>query len=702
MLKNNLSNCRSLFMLPRDNLAEEVLIPAFKASKRVRILMGYFSSASFGQIANGLATFLNENEGQIELIISPYLTATDRSVLMMDNDERRTFVENSMFDIAEGESDIITYCLACFGWLLAEGRLDIKIALVENGLFHPKVWLFEDEKTVVAVHGSMNQTGQGMSSNVENITISRPWVSSERDDEVKSLAQYFESLLADTEDGVTIYELSEAKKKQLIQQYKDFQPRPAEYNNRISSTDDKHIESLKRRITLPSYLNYKTGDFAHQGYALQSWIDAKFSGIFNMATGSGKTVTSLICAHHFQEINNKLMLFISAPQRPLMMQWIQEVSEFGMTCENISEMDSWESREKAIIKAERLLKYDAADAAVFVISNTLLKHKKFKSILSKLSVPKMLIADECHNFGNNSLSEELRIAFEAKLGLSATPDRQYDELGTQFLKSFLGEVCFTFSLEDAIGKCLTPYDYHIIPVFFDSLEMDEFIDLTSQIGKLSWQSDSEDSQMLDHLKRQRRKLIETAEMKIPTMKGILKDDINNLEHTLIYCTDKDPEQIKNINNLLSSLNAMFRQVTSEETSSNKLVEKILASFRLGNTKILTAKRVLDEGVDIPQTKRAYFLASNTVERQWTQRRGRILRKCNEINKEYAEIFDFVVLPFGVLDKTPDEVGEFEKKLISLELPRLREFSRLSRNKMAADGPLELLLKLELIIHNGSN
>jgi superfamily II DNA or RNA helicase len=139
---------------------------------------------------------------------------------------------------------------------------------------------------------------------------------------------------------------------------------------------------------------------------------------------------------------------------------------------------------------------------------------------------------------------------------------------------------------------------------------------------------------------------------------------------------------------------MFRQVTDKETSTNKLVDKILKSFRSGETKILTAKRILDQGVDIPQTKRAYVLASNTIERQWTQRRGRILRKCHEINKEFAEIFDFVILPFGILDKIPEEVGKYEKKLISLELPRIKEFSRLSRNKIAINGSSDFILKLE--------
>ena len=157
---------------------------------------------------------------------------------------------------------------------------------------------------------------------------------------------------------------------------------------------------------------------------------------------------------------------------------------------------------------------------------------------------------------------------------------------------------------------------------------------------------------------------------------------HDLKHTLIYCTDKEPKQLEAVNELLKSLNIRFRQLTSEETSSKETTQKILHNFAQGTIEILTAKRVLDEGVNIPETQRAYVLASNTVERQWTQRRGRILRKCKEIGKTHAEIFDFVVLPPTLLNEI-SKLTLDDKKLIELELKRLKEFARLSQNKTQA-------------------
>jgi len=695
MLKDNISGARSIYFLPKDDVVKEALIPAFKSSSHVRILMGYFSSASFRQIADGLATFLNENDGTLEIIISPYVTNQDRSIILMDDDERQSYVENSMFSVEKGKDSIENHCLACFGWLLSENRLDLKIALVSDGLFHMKAWLFDDGEDAVVLHGSMNQTERGMNRNFEQVKFVRPWVHQEARDEVEYFKDYFDALIDGQIGGVRLFELSMAAKQNLILKYKDSQSRPNEPASITGSTDEPLAE--RKRLKIPSYVNYETGDFVHQGQALNCWLNSEKNGILNMATGSGKTITSLICAYHVQETFDKIMLFISAPQRPLMMQWIDEVSEFGVSSENISEMNGWDARYKAIVKADRLLKFGSIDAAVFVISNDLLKSKKFLDILENTTSPKMLIGDECHNFGKDSLSEGLRNSFSAKLGLSATPVRQYDEEGSEFLENFFGKVCFNFTLEDAIGKCLTPYDYYVKPVYFDHNEMDNFIDLTAQIGKLSWQAETSDTSSLDHLKRQRRKLIETASMKIPTLRGVLSDEVSQLEHALIYCTDKDPEQLTEVNEMLNSIEVLFRQVTSLETSRIKDVSRILKSFRMGETKVLTAKRVLDEGVNIPETKRAYVLASNTVERQWTQRRGRILRKCKAVGKEFAEIYDFVVLPFDALSKTPDELGTFDKKLIELELPRIREFSRLSRNKFQSDGAQNLIEKMNELV-----
>ena len=104
---------------------------------------------------------------------------------------------------------------------------------------------------------------------------------------------------------------------------------------------------------------------------------------------------------------------------------------------------------------------------------------------------------------------------------------------------------------------------------------------------------------------------------------------------------------------------------------------------------MTAKRVLDEGVNIPQIRKAYILASTTVERQWVQRRGRLLRKCSEIGKEFSVIHDFVVLPPQTKEKLDDDA----RSLVKSELNRVQEFFDLARNAGHDDGPLDVIDKL---------
>ena len=696
MLNEALSSEKSMFISPRDDVAERVLIPAFKNSSNVDIMMGYFSSSSFKDIAPGLATFLNETNGKIRLIISPFLTQQDTVVSEMTPAMLNSYVEQTIFDVKQGEKHIVDYCLACFGWMLLENRLEIKIATISEGIFHSKVWLFSDDDYTCALSGSMNQTSRGIKKNVENLALARPWVNEERFQEVSELKNFFNMVYDNNDPDIETFTLQTAVTNKLIEKYTtDPVQKPKSELGRdpelIAVAGKKsNVQSLK----IPSHLVYHKGDFKHQGDALRSWLNSNMSGILHMATGAGKTITSLLCAHSFQEKHGAVMIFITAPTSPLLIQWANEVMDFEVTATNLSSLGSWDQRFKEISNSSRKLKFGVSKAEIFIISNSLIKREEFKEAIEQVSVPTMLIADECHNFGKEFLEIAVAEKLAAKLGLSATPKRQYDDEGSRYLEEFFGPTCFSYTLDDAIGKCLTPYDYFIHQVYFDNIEMEEFIDLTQRISTLSWQSDSSDSSQLDHLKRLRRKLIETASMKIPALRSVMSKYPKDIKHTLVYCTDKDPDQLSNVNDFLSKEDYIFRQITDVETSSRNEIKRILNSFRGGHTKILTAKRVLDEGVNIPETQIALILASNTVERQWTQRRGRILRKCSALGKTHAVIHDFVVLPPAFKNKNDIELDDYDLKLLNLELTRLIEFARLARNNAAIDGAYPLINRIQ--------
>ena len=223
------------------------------------------------------------------------------------------------------------------------------------------------------------------------------------------------------------------------------------------------------------------------------------------------------------------------------------------------------------------------------------------------------------------------------------------------------------------------------------MRQNHWLELTEKIKRFSsWQDEDSHSQYVERLLRERRLVLETAQNKISALEHIL-DQIpqEKLIYTLIYTTDKAPNQLESVNALLGERGILFQQLTAAETRDKKTMLTALASFQTAKLGILTAKRVLDEGVNIPEISTAFILASTTVERQWIQRRGRILRKCAAVNKTHATLHDFLVLPptIGV------EEDLDTRTLVKHELTRVMEFARTARNSGKEDGAAATIHKV---------
>jgi superfamily II DNA or RNA helicase len=440
---------------------------------------------------------------------------------------------------------------------------------------------------------------------------------------------------------------------------------------------------------IPEWLKYEDGDYAHQGRAVKAWVDAGFRGTLEMATGSGKTLTSLICAYRVYERFKPLFIVVAAPYVPLIEQWCGEILLFGLRPINLTTAGGPADRARILQQLRRRLRLGLSDVEIVVVSHDTLCDAESASAVSQFEAHKMLIADEAHNLGRPSFIANPPAFFDSRLALSATPIRQYDPEGTDRIFEFFGPVVFRFTLKDAIGVCLVEYDYYVHPISLTATEMDDWNELTQRIKQNSWRRTAKGDidDMLQKLYRDRRALLETAENKIGILSNLLdREDLRRLRHTLVYATDKAPQQLRDVNELLRSRGLSFHQLTEAETSDRKKTMEIIRAFQRGDIQVLTAKRVLDEGVNIPQISRAYILASTTVERQWIQRRGRLLRTCQEIGKTHSSIHDFLALP-PVLDKTLDDDT---RGLIKSELERAQEFAGLARNAGMPDGALPVI------------
>lgn len=700
-----LANAHPLYVLPKDPVTEEVLLPALRVTRSLDVMMGYFSSSSLTEIAPGLATFLRSAQAPLRMVISPFLTADDFETLTRNEDQLASLAQQILIDDVPDEDVLIHQTLQCLAWLITQQRLVLKVAVMRDGLFHPKVWLFQDEANRAALHGSTNLTKTGLSRNREQLTLSRDWKSDEAVYHIERLQREFDDLWSGGDSDCYVLPLPEAVERQVVERYKtDAMPDEHTFASiwrkahglEVSIPTEHTLRTSA--LVIPAHLSYEEGDFAHQGQAVKAWENSGRRGILEMATGAGKTITSMICAARLQDEIKSLLVVVSAPYRPLIEQWCDEIREFGVRPINLSAAGGPDARDRETRQAGRRLRMGHTRAEVLVVSNDTLCTESFIQSLSAVKANKLLIADECHNLGAASFIANPPEQFMYRLGLSATPVRQYDEEGTDALVAYFGQICFVFTLEEAIGKCLTEYDYHVHFVELTSAEMQEWSDLSDRIASQAWKLEAGVSDAyLDNLLRQRRLVLETADGKLDILANLLDTEgSRHLRYALIYATDKKPEQLEQVNSVVQNRGMLFHQLTQEETRSRQQTRGILSAFQDGVIQVLTAKRVLDEGVNIPQIKLAYILASTTVRRQWVQRRGRLLRTCKAIGKTHAVIHDFVVLPPGTSSWTIEQLDHDARRLVRSELARVWEFARLSRNGPLDGGPYEAVQHLQTL------
>ncbi|MCY4652827.1 MAG: DEAD/DEAH box helicase [Dehalococcoidia bacterium] len=592
------------------------------------------------------------------------------------------------------EDHIQNHTLRCLTWLLKMGRLDIKIAFMKDAMFHPKVWLFQEQSDSLAVHGSSNLTYAGIQKNIEQVAVSKSWEDPSQRYITKRLHDQFSSLWDDKDDNCIVVDMPDAVRERLVQTHSSTTP-PQEADLRSlyrqASIFLKESSSIylseKKVFAIPPWLRYEDGPFAHQGKAVGAWCDAGHNGILEMATGSGKTIAAMIAAFRLYETSKPLLIVVSAPYIPLVQQWCDEIEAFGVDPVNLTESIGPRGRARVLGRLRRRLRSRASEVESIVVSHRTLSDGRFQAELERFACTTLLIADEAHNLGSEGFISNPPEFFDHKLGLSATPVRQYDAEGTEALFDFLGPVVYQFGLKDAIGNCLVEYDYFVHSVNLTEDEMDRWHELTELIRVNAWrqEQDSGPDEYLTKLLRDRRAILELAENKIEALKeAIDREDLSGLRHTLVYASDKDPQQLDEVNRLLSDRGILFHQLTYEETADRDQTSNILRSFQEGTLRVLTAKRVLDEGINIPQIQKAFILASTTVERQWVQRRGRLLRKCEEIGKTHSEVHDFVVVPPN-MDSDDDS-----SSLVKTELERVQEFAKLARNAGRSDGPLSAM------------
>ena len=667
-----------MYILPQDPLSEQVLIPGFKAAHGVDCMVGFFSSDILATLAPGLATYIANSDSIFRLIISPMLSKKDQTAIKEGLKSAEDTAIEIFSNLAITEDLLQQHTLKCLSYLLQKNRIIIKVALLESGIFHPKIWLFTDNSGTMAAHGSSNGTVAGIRKNLEQVVISKSWDRPDGNYIINKHIRLFKELWNNNHSESIVIDMPKAIRDNILKTYNAIVSPTEEDYRKIMETRCSNIPFTKfsTKFKLPNDLNL----YEHQTEAINSWMANGYNGILEMATGSGKTFAALCGTHKLYKIHRPMLVVVAVPYKVLVEQWCDEINKFGLNATILGR-----NKKDAISTATRRLDLGVSDIEIMVVTHNAICNPELLNLFKKYKKIKLLIADEVHGLGQKSFLNNLPEFFEYRLGLSATPERQYDEEGTDALFKFFGQVVFKYGLEKAIGTCLVNYEYNLHPIELTYTEMEKWLKLTNKINQNMWRKNNDTGrEYLDKLLRDRRVIVETAAGKVTRLKELLKN-IRDLRYTIIYATDKNPKQLDEVNALLNEKGVMFRQLTYKETTSKKNMDEILKLFQNGNLDVLTAKRVLDEGVDIPQIRQAFMLASTTVERQWVQRRGRVLRKYP--GKNYAIIHDFLVVPPKL------DAADLDAKLFESELRRALKFANLARNITDEDGPLNVIYKI---------
>lgn len=685
------------------NIADDFLIPALYKAVEYDRAVGFFSSSILARISEGLEGLIF-NDGKIKLVASPYLSQADVEAIKKGYKDRNETIREALINgLKEPKSYKEEEQLNLLSNLISDGYLDIKIAFTEDvaqiGMYHEKLGLIKDaDGNTIAFSGSMNESETALEINYETIDVFRSWTNEYEADRVKSKDNAFVAIWNDCEPNIKIIDFPEIK-EHIIKRYMR------------KKVDYRKIErELMDSAVYPGASEPKDFKFHdYQEEAIDTWAKKGYCGIFDMATGTGKTYTGLGAAAKLnQELKGNLAIIIVCPYQHLVEQWVEDIELFNMQPiigYSASRQKDWK---KALEKAIRNQKLNVkgCEFFCFICTNATYSSAFVQEQLNKIKGNVLFMVDEAHNFGAAYLSKLMNQKFQYRLALSATLERHHDEEGTSKLYEYFGEKCITYDLERAIREHkLTPYKYYPVIVNLNDSELKQYYKLTEQIIHELKKDKHGNIALTEKGKRlclMRARIVAAAENKIEALREQITPYIHD-DHILVYCgaaslqdyskdtydvDDEDLRQIDIVTDLLGNqLNMNVSQYTSKEDIEERQILK--EQFAAGESlQALIAIKCLDEGVNIPSIRTAFILASTTNPKEYIQRRGRVLRLYE--GKDFAVIYDFITLPKDLNSSIGSTENELKmgKGLVRNELSRAFEFARLADNYVEANTLLD--------------
>lgn len=617
-LKDHLikSEYRSLI----DDMVRDFYIPCLENAVSYRRAVGFFSSSSLVEVSQGIAK-MAQNGGKIRIVASPYLSDEDIEAIKTGYENRKEVIEQALLrQLHEPVNYYASERMNMLANLVADGILDIRIAYTMDrsgmGMYHEKMGIIEDDEgNVIAFSGSNNESATAMSINYETMDVFRNWGDSSEKERVQLKCNAFHSIWNNNEPNIEVMEFENITKA-LIEKYRrkstNFNIDKEEYPDGVSAEGERSIDKTNIAPRIPE--GFELRDY--QVEAIDKWEEQDFKGIFDMATGTGKTYTGLGAAVRLSKrLEDRFALIIVCPYQHLVEQWVEDIVLFGMKPiigYSSSIQRSWKKNLESAIRDQKL-KVRKREFFCFITTNATFSSEFVQNQLSKIRSDILLMVDEAHNFGADNLRRLLLPNYKYRLALSATLDRHGDPEGTEALYRYFGGKCIEYSLEKAIGEGkLTPYKYYPVIVSLSDIELQEYDNLTTQIAKCLTKDKRGKTVLSEKGKRlalQRSRLVAGASGKIQALEKYIMPYIED-KHILVYCgattvfdgnqenMQIDNDEIRQIDLVTDLLGNKLHMKVSQFTSKENVEERniLKREFADGsNLQALIAIKCLDEG-----------------------------------------------------------------------------------------------------------
>lgn len=672
-----------------DDVINDFLVPCLNYSVMYKRAAGFFSSTALVKLSQGIAGLI-KNNGKMQLVVSPDLSQEDIEAIKLGYEKKEDIINKRLLESIDEEltstqKDRLNLMIN----LIEKGILNIKIAILnygtDVGMYHEKIGIMEDnEGNKIAFTGSYNESLNSYVNNFESLDVYTNY--SQDYNRVYQKEKDFDNLWNNSTEKLKVVDFPIAVKDKLFEKY---------YNrDNVKSEEQIIMEEKRHNEITPNMPNNFLRDY--QNKAIDEWEKAKYNGVFDMATGTGKTLTALgACVRLFNNVEH-LAIVIICPYTHLVEQWVEDLENYSFNpIVGYGSMKNKNWKEKL---KNQVMRYNLGISKYlcFITTNATFKSDFVQEELKKIETNNVLfVADEAHNLGAQNLLSKLNNKFQYRLALSATFKRYNDEEGTNKLFKYFGsKYCIHYSLKEAIKNgMLTEYYYYPIITYLSDDELDEYIFLTNKIRRCITFDKTGKSKLNDTGKAlllKRAKIVAGAMSKMTKVVLLLKkqNEERGITNTLIYCgattindvsfkeDENDEDDVKQIDYLRKlikdNIDLKIAKFTSTETTEER--KYIKEQFIDKSINAIIAIKCLDEGVNIPSIETAYLLASSTNPREYVQRRGRVLRKFSD--KKYSIIYDFITLPrdLDIASRYSEEDLKGDLGLVKRELMRMEDFA----------------------------